>query len=270
MADHQPTPVREEEWKPVVGHEGAYEVSNLGRVRSLDRVITTRAGVKKRRKGQLLRPIKQKRGYISVQIQGTKLVHRLVLEAFVGPCPEGMETCHRNGVKTDNRVENLYWGTSSENNDDIVRHGRHWQVEKARCPRGHELAGANIVPSQAKKRPGGNSRECLACNRAKSIIRNSPELNLDLQTLADEKYAELQADLAEGMTSRANKTKTHCKRGHLLELPNLIEKKFLEKGHRNCKACTYAGNELRARGVRSEARLQVLADEKYQILMRRR
>ena len=52
-------------------------------------------------------------------------VHRLVLETFVGPCPDGMETCHNNGIHTDNRLENLRWDTHSNNQKDSVKHGTH-------------------------------------------------------------------------------------------------------------------------------------------------
>lgn len=54
-----------------------------------------------------------------------KLIHRLVLEAFIGPCPDGMEACHNNGDRTDNRLENLRWDTRSANQKDAVRHGTH-------------------------------------------------------------------------------------------------------------------------------------------------
>lgn len=161
-------------WKPVVGHEGLYEVSNYGNVRSLDRVITNKNGVKKKRKGQLLKPTLQKRGYMAVSIGGTKLVHRLVLEAFIGTCPEGMETCHNNGVRTDNRLENLRWDTSSANNDDIVKHGNHWLASRVHCPRGHILEHPNLLKGKA------SGRECLACSRAKSFERNHPEVDFDL------------------------------------------------------------------------------------------
>ena len=50
-------------------------------------------------------------------------IHRLVLETYVGPCPEGMEACHNNGDSFDNRLENLRWDTRSANNLDAVRHG---------------------------------------------------------------------------------------------------------------------------------------------------
>ena len=52
-----------------------------------------------------------------------KMVHRLVLETYVGPCPSGMECRHLNGNKKDNRLENLCWGTHRENESDKVQHG---------------------------------------------------------------------------------------------------------------------------------------------------
>ncbi len=52
-----------------------------------------------------------------------RFIHRLVLLAFVGPCPEGMQSCHRNGKRDDNRLENLRWGTPQSNSDDKRAHG---------------------------------------------------------------------------------------------------------------------------------------------------
>lgn len=67
-------------------------------------------------------------GYLQVDLRRGRgaevfLVHRLVLEAFVGPCPFGMECCHKNGVRNDNRLSNLRWGTPSSNVQDSIRHG---------------------------------------------------------------------------------------------------------------------------------------------------
>ena len=87
-------------------------------------------GEVKGRRGQVLTPWQQKRGgYLAVKISNgrrgakTVCVHTLVLTTFVGPRPDGMEACHRNGDPTDNRVENLYWGTRSDNVRDMYRHG---------------------------------------------------------------------------------------------------------------------------------------------------
>lgn len=52
-----------------------------------------------------------------------KSIHCLILETFVGPCPNGMEACHNNGIKTDNRLDNLRWDTRSNNQKDAIKHG---------------------------------------------------------------------------------------------------------------------------------------------------
>lgn len=73
-------------------------------------------------------PGKANNGYLRVDLYDGEFigifgVHRLVLEAFVGPCPEGMQACHNNGNKLDNRPENLRWDTGSNNCQDRRRHG---------------------------------------------------------------------------------------------------------------------------------------------------
>lgn len=98
-----------EEWRPVPGHEGSYEVSSLGRVRSLNRTIVTSSGVSRRILGRVLRPVPcptgSARGYMYVSLgRGRRpLVHRIVSLAFLG---EG-DVLHRNGNRSDNRVDNL-------------------------------------------------------------------------------------------------------------------------------------------------------------------
>jgi len=119
-------------WKPVVGYEDIYEVSNLGKVRSIDREITcvSRWGkeVTRKKRGRVLVGSTHSFGYPSVSLwrdnRGhTKEVHRLVLEAFDGPCADGMECRHLDGDPTNNNVENLKWGTRSENFIDKSKHG---------------------------------------------------------------------------------------------------------------------------------------------------
>lgn len=111
----------EEIWKPVAGYEGAYEVSDRGRVRSLERrvrLVTRQAGETTRLVPErMLRPGPTRSGHLSVAIGkgNSRLVHQLVLEAFAGPRPEGHEVLHLNHDPADNRLVNLKYGTRSEN-----------------------------------------------------------------------------------------------------------------------------------------------------------
>lgn len=112
-----------EEWKPVVGYEDLYEVSNQGRVRSRGRVSSDGS----RRKGRLLNPRGMKHLFVTLSRNGVKAqpyVHRLVLEAFSGSAPVGTVGCHRDDDTQNNMLENLYWGTYSENLTDAVRNGK--------------------------------------------------------------------------------------------------------------------------------------------------
>lgn len=105
-------------WKAVPSAT-SYEVSNLGRVRSLDRVVTSKNGIKKRLKGRMLSPALSV-GYPSVQLGRGNIVkvHILVAEAFLGPRPEGMYVCHNNSDRTDARLSNLRYDTPQNNQRD--------------------------------------------------------------------------------------------------------------------------------------------------------
>ena len=178
-----------EEWRPVVGWEGLYEVSDQGRVRSFDRTVHCKNGRTRRYKGRLLKPQKSRDGYLRVALcRGDKprrrYIHRLVLAAFAGPCPDGMETRHMNGNPSDNRLANLQYGTHSENNLDRVKHGTHQETRKTHCPRGHKLTPGNL----RKSRETRGWRECLACDRARGYIQYRPELRDQFQRVADRYY----------------------------------------------------------------------------------
>lgn len=119
-----------ERWLPVVGWEGLYEVSDRGRVRSLDRWVPNKWGSQTLRTGVILKPgIDQRMGYRRVALCAEGKVkhwpvHRLVLTAFAGPCPEGQHGRHGPGGPADNRwPENLCWGTPLENHADMKRDG---------------------------------------------------------------------------------------------------------------------------------------------------
>lgn len=155
---------RGERWLPVVEYEGCYEVSDQGRVRSLGRMVrNSRGGGMRRISSRILAQAYDghKRSQVCLSKDGkakVRLVHQLVLEAFCGPRPLGMECCHWNDDPSDNRLDNLRWDTHSANNLDAVRNGRNHHANKTHCKRGHEFTEANIY-----MRPRG--RECRECAR---------------------------------------------------------------------------------------------------------
>ena len=155
----------EEIWKPIVGYEGVYEVSDQGKVRSLDRIVHSITGKKYLCKGKILKDTPGSHGYPTVSLsKNSKIkracVHRLVLETFIGLPKAGFEACHNNGTRSDNRLSNLRWGTSSENTQDVKRHGRMYQLKIKHCPSGHEYTDENIYLYQ-------NRRYCRACRSGK-------------------------------------------------------------------------------------------------------
>lgn len=150
-----------EQWRPVEGRFGEYEVSDQGRIRSLDRTITTRQGQRFVR-GLVLKPAAGPHGYLHVVLAGrqTVLIHHAVAAAFIGPRPTGAEVRHRNGNPLDNRAVNLEYGTRSDNTEDSKSHGTHFHAGLTHCKRGHELSGSNL-----QQTVNGKRRTCLACRR---------------------------------------------------------------------------------------------------------
>ncbi|MFV8232317.1 NUMOD4 motif-containing HNH endonuclease [Mycolicibacterium fortuitum] len=157
----------QEQWRPVVGYEGAYEVSDQGRVRSLDRTIVEHSGKSRRLRGRVLTLMqnghRDNRPQVSLGFGVHRMVHHLVAESFLGPRPGGVDICHNNGDPTDNRLENLRYDTRSGNNLDQVAHGTHPHASKTRCPAGHEYNTENS--SYRTRKDGGPHRICLICKR---------------------------------------------------------------------------------------------------------
>lgn len=111
-------------WVDVQGYEGRYQVNALGQVRCL-------SSYRRWKPGRLVTGAAMKRGgYLRLRLRSddgsvrSRLIHDLVLEAFVGPAPAGHQARHLNGVPTDNALANLCWGTAKENAADRERHGR--------------------------------------------------------------------------------------------------------------------------------------------------
>lgn len=154
-----------ENWLPVTGYEGFYEVSDHGQVRSVTRTNEYMPGRFRTEHGRLRKqsPHSNASGHPSVTLsrggkRKTHLVHHLVLEAFVGPRPEGLQGLHWDDVSTNNHLSNLRWGTRSDNGNDRVRNGKDPNANKTQCVHGHEYTDENTYWHST-------GRHCRTCNR---------------------------------------------------------------------------------------------------------
>lgn len=154
-----------EEWRDVVGFEGFYLVSSCGRVKTVARrAERVRRGfvdsvpVRERILAQAVHPTG--RLYVNMhandQRARTYTVHRIVIEAFIGPQPDGMECLHRDGDCTNNHVTNLMWGTHAENMRDMVRHGTSARGERSHNAR---LTEADVRTIRERRAAGETTVE---------------------------------------------------------------------------------------------------------------
>lgn len=146
-----------EVWKPVVGHEGAYEVSNRGNVRNAA--------------SHVLSPNAQNNGYVIVHLYSggrhtrkPKTIHRLVAEAFLG-APNGREVNHLDGVKTNNTVANLEWTTRSLNNTHAFETG-------LTNPPRNAVVGVSVTDGHEVRFPCQRDAEKALTGKATSAVHN--------------------------------------------------------------------------------------------------
>lgn len=156
MSEHNLT----EEWRPVVGYEGLYEVSSLGQVRSLARKTYGQRGSRDlpqkvlKQRSPLSPNGNQRYPYVGLCKSGVKKtahVHRIVLAAFVGERPIGMQARHLNGNPEDNRINNLAWGTKLENEADRKKHGT---VPRGLGHRKAKLSEAQVLEAVEMRKRG--------------------------------------------------------------------------------------------------------------------
>lgn len=167
MSDEAP-----EEWRPVVGWEGLYEVSSKSRIRTIGRTILTKDG-KTRKVPERIRKIQTRVcGHLSIDLKdegkrGTYLVHRLVAAAFI-PNPHNHPLVrHLNDDPGDNRLENLAWGAKTDNSFDMVRNGLHYWASRIACSRGHTY-------TEESTRVTSKQRNCRECVRENYGVKEPP------------------------------------------------------------------------------------------------
>lgn len=188
----------QEDWRPIPGFNGTYEVSDHGQVRSVDRIVRMSNGVARRTAGRVLRPGRGGRRRIHLYVHLSQdgeahshAVHQIVATVFHGPRPSpDLQVRHLNGVHTDNRAVNLKWGTGSENMLDLVKHGGNHNANKVRCKWGHLLKAPNIGNNPTT--PG--ARPCKSCTRAWSTRIKQAKRGVpvsDFKALADAAYEKI-------------------------------------------------------------------------------
>lgn len=157
-----------EQWRPIPGYEGFYEVSDQGRIKSLARKFVRANGRPHSVRERIRKPGTLRSGHKTVQLcmrgsDQTHSVHRLVMLAFVGPCPNGMEVCHNNSIPADNRLTNLRYDTNRSNQLDRLGYTNHRNIRKTHCLRGHPFDSENTWVNEKRN----SSRRCKECSRAR-------------------------------------------------------------------------------------------------------
>jgi hypothetical protein len=156
-----------ERWRAVVGFEGLYEVSDFGRVRSLDRVVK-RGVAECLLRGMILKQVRLPSGYLRCTLSADGrpsycYVHRMVATTFLGEPDTGFQVCHYDGDCGNNRLSNLRWDSPKNNHADKKRHGTSLAGIPKRtthCKHGHELTPENI---RIIHDPRGDYRQCHRC-----------------------------------------------------------------------------------------------------------
>ncbi len=161
-----------EVFRPYPPEPGLYEVSDIGRIKSLPRVVMRSNGAPQTVKERILKPYPDRKGYLyhNLIVDGEKkrvYVHQAVALTFIGPRPPGALCLHGDGDNQNNCASNLRYGSLSDNSLDAVKHGTHQMTRKTTCPMGHPYSEENTIHRKSK-----NCRDCAACRRMKIRLRS--------------------------------------------------------------------------------------------------
>lgn len=172
-----------ERWLPVPNWEDLYEVSDLGRTRSLDRMVRTHHNGRRFVPGRILRPgPASKYGHLRVVLcrNGETYpiqVHQLVMLAFVGPCPPGLEVRHLDSNPRNNALTNLVYGTRAENARDRVLNGTDNNARKTHC------RACGLPYDEANTHWYRGARQCKNCRSHRSRESWVPSADLSPEDL---------------------------------------------------------------------------------------
>ena len=161
----------QEEWRPVVGYEGLYEVSSFGNVKSLPKSWSRKGcGTVNRNSSIILTPIqhkfKNKPTYLVVTLSGKvkrkiSLIHRLVAQAFIPNTENKIQVNHKDGNKTNNKASNLEWNTSQENITHSIETNLKPSLRGVNC-KSSKLAEKQVLEIREKYIPWKYSMQKLA------------------------------------------------------------------------------------------------------------
>lgn len=123
-------------WKDIIGYEGLYQISNYGRIKSIERKVKYNNSFRNV-KEKIRKSFIGNQGYERIELSRDRKnkkynVHRLVAETFIPNLFNKETVNHKNGIKTDNKVENLEWATRSENELHAYKTGLAKNTEKQR------------------------------------------------------------------------------------------------------------------------------------------
>ena len=153
----------DEEWR---ASWPGYEVSSYGRIRSVDRVVSSGQGRQRIERGRHMRLYRREDGRVQVNLRVGRVrspfVHTLVAAAFIGARPNGLEVCHNDGNASNNQPSNLRYDTHAANVADTRRHGRDPSGERNGQ---HKLTMAQVLTVLSDSRPQRVIAEELGCSQ---------------------------------------------------------------------------------------------------------